>query len=201
MKHSTVICSGLPLIMLLIALVIGLSACTSRKEDTKRNSFDSIVSNSSLFSKDTEIALLKEIIFCIENRKQAELEALFAPSQIADSDAFEQQCADLFSFFNGAMDSYEWKGSSTDRRKDISGSFIESRVSYDIFAAEATYRMALKFCTMDTQNDGNVGIQSLYIIRYEDTDPDFSYGGDGNWTPGINVMTEPQESPRSKWRS
>ena len=50
----------------------------------------------------------------------------------------------------------------------------------------------MNFCAEDNYDDGNLGLYSIYIIRFEDTDTKYTYWGDGNWTPGINVMTEPQ---------
>ena len=47
---------------------------------------------------------------------------------------------------------------------------------------------AMEFITVDTADKDNVGIRSLYIIRFaDDTDQERAYRGDGNDTPGINI--------------
>lgn len=202
MKHSTTrlkeaasVRAGLPIIILLIVLVIGLSACTFRKgedtSDTQHKSFDSIMNAPFTSNRDQESGLLEELISCVESQDQSELAKYFAP-QLTASDTFEQQCADLFDFYNGTMESNEWMGGITERSKKPGCKRINRKISYDVYTTDATYRFAILFCTMDTQDEGNIGIQSLYIIRFEDTDPQYSYWGDGNWTLGINVMTEPQ---------
>ena len=48
---------------------------------------------------------------------------------------------------------------------------------------ERYYFMIRKF--IDTSDEDNIGI-SLYIINAKDTDEQFTYWGDGEWTPGIN---------------
>ncbi len=196
MKHSTTrlteaasVRAGLPIIILLIVLVIGLSACTLRKGERHR-SFKSIVNAPFTSYQDQEDGLLKELISCIESQDKRALTKYFAP-RIAASDSFDQQCSDLFDFYNGTMESYAWKGASA-HETTFPYDYKETKVSYDIFTTETSYRLSVLYCNKDDEDDRNIGIHSLYIIRFEDTDPKFSYWGDGNWTPGINVMTEPQ---------
>ena len=62
-------------------------------------------------------------------------------------------------------------------------------MSYDVTTDAAIYRMAFYWCAKDTGDSGNVGIESFYIIKATDDPnyPQYSYGGDGLWTPGINI--------------
>lgn len=189
---------GFSVIISVIIIIIILSSCSSSTRETTSNlvavhydSFSSIVNAPFTSDRDKESALMDQIIFCIENQAQSELAKYFA-SRLTASNTFEQQCTDLFAFYNGTMESYEWMGGITERSKGPSYKIVKRKISYDVHTTDATYRFAILFCTMDTQDEENIGIQSLYIIRIEDTDPYYSYWGDGNWTPGINVVTEPQ---------
>lgn len=186
---------GLPVIVILIVII--LSSCTIRKtgttcelSNTQHKSFDSIVNAPFASVKAKSVDLLNVLVSCIENQDQSALTSLFAPS-ITASDTFQQQCADLFAFFDGTMESYEWQAASTHVIKN-SSVYRETKVSYDILTAETSYRLSIQYCSKDDQNSKNVGIHSLYIIRFEDTNPKYAYWGDGNWTPGINVVTGPQ---------
>ena len=78
--------SGLPLIILLLVLVIGLSACTFRKGERHR-SFKSIVNAPFTSNRDQESDLLEELISCIESQDKRALTKYFAP-RIAASDNF-----------------------------------------------------------------------------------------------------------------
>ena len=96
--------SGLPLIILLIVLVIGLSACTFRSEDASDQPprfFDSIANRPFMSMRKQTDALITELLSYMENQDQAAFLAQFAPNIISDPDMLEQQCADLFQFFSG----------------------------------------------------------------------------------------------------
>lgn len=193
--------SGLPLIILLLVLVIGLSACTFRSEDASDQPprfFDSIANRPFMSMRKQTDALITELLSYMENQDQAAFLAQFAPNVISDPDMLEQQCADLFQFFSGTVESQTWKGAQNSASKKLDEYHSETKVYYDIVTTEDHYRIAMNFCAEDNYDDGNLGLYSFYIIRFENTDPSHSYGGDGNWTPGINVVTEPQASPQAE---
>ena len=195
LKEAPTMRSGLPLIILLLVLVIGLSACTFRKgenaSDTQHKSFDSIVNAPFTSDRDKSDALLNEIVSCIEKQEEEALIDLFSPKQVSEQD-MAQQCTELFSFFSGNMVSYHWNGQEEDSSKHDGEYYKAITLSYDVFTNETQYWFAMKFCTDDTKNEENIGIHSLYIVQLGDTDSEYSYWNDVNWTPGINVMTEPQ---------
>lgn len=193
--------SGLPIIILLLVLVIGLSACMFRSEDASDQPprfFDSISNRPFMSMRKQTDALITELLSYMENQDQAAFLAQFAPNIISDPDMLEQQCADLFQFFSGTVESQTWKGAQNSASKELDEYHSETKVSYDIVTTEDHYRIAMNFCAEDNYDDGNLGLYSFYIIRFENTDPSHSYGGDGNWTPGINVVTEPQASPQAE---
>mgnify|MGYP004658863227 FL=1 len=187
--------SGLPLIILLIVLVIGLSACTFRSGDASDQPprfFDSISNRPFMSMRKQTDALITELLSYMENQDQAAFLAQFAPNVISDPDMLEQQCNDLFQFFSGTVESQTWKGAQNSASKKLDEYHSETKVYYDIVTTEDHYRIAMNFCAEDNYDDGNLGLYSIYIIRFENTDPNHSYGGDSNWVPGINVVTEPQ---------
>ena len=193
--------SGLPLIILLLVLVIGLSACTFRSEDASDQPprfFDSISNRPFMSMRKQTDALITELLSYMENQDQAAFLAQFAPNIISDPDMLEQQCADLFQFFSGTVESQTWKAAQNSASKKLDEYHSETKVSYDIVTTENHYRIAMNFCAEDNYDDGNLGLYSIYIIRFEDTDTKYTYWGDGNWTPGINVVTEPQASPQAE---
>lgn len=187
--------SGLPLIILLIILVVALSACTIRNgdgADQPPRFFDSITNRPFMSMRKQTDALITELLSYMENQDQAAFLAQFAPNIISDPDMLEQQCADLFQFFSGTVESQTWKGAQNSASKKLDEYHSETKVYYDIVTTEDHYRIAMNFCAEDNYDDGNLGLYSFYIIRFENTDPSHSYGGDSNWVPGINVVTEPQ---------
>ena len=61
-------------------------------------------------------------------------------------------------------------------------------LSYDVTTTETIYRMAILWCAEDSDDPGNVGIWSFYIIRYEDDTPRSKYYHiTGRMAIGINI--------------
>ena len=58
----------------------------------------------------------------------------------------------------------------------------------DITTTEDVFRIAIIWHIQDTEDIGNVGIWSFYIIRFEDDPyPNYAYGGDGLLSPGLHI--------------
>ena len=193
--------AGLPIIIVLLVLVIGLSACTFRSGDASDQPprfFDSIANRPFMSMRKQTDALITELLSYMENQDQAAFLAQFAPNVISDPDILEQQCSNLFQFFSGTVESQTWKAAQNSASKELDEYHSETKVSYDIVTTEDHYRIAMNFCAEDNYDDGNLGLYSIYIIRFEDTDTKYTYWGDGNWTPGINVVTGPQASPQAE---
>ena len=184
-----------PVIVILIIIVIVLSACTIHKGDASDQPprfFDSIANRPFMSMRKQTDALITELLSYMENQDQAAFLAQFAPNVISDPDILEQQCSNLFQFFSGTVESQTWKAAQNSAAKELDEYHSETKVSYDIVTTEDHYRIAMNFCAEDNYDDGNLGLYSIYIIRFEDTDTKYTYWGDGNWTPGINVVTGPQ---------
>lgn len=113
---------------------------------------------------------------------------MFAPNIIADIDNFDQSIIELMTYYNGNYESYVSKGlgSEYDRHDGVEKKWLN--MGYDITTTEDVYRIAIIWHIQDTSNAGNIGIWSLYIIRFDD-DPNsnYTYAGDGLWTNGIHM--------------
>lgn len=131
---------------------------------------------------------ISKLIAAIENEDHVGIKSLFAPNIIAEIDDFDQNINDLLSYYIGKNGSYGSHGLGTEYDRD---SGIEKRwhnMSYDITTTEDVFRIAIIWYIQDTEDVGNVGIWSLYIIRFEDDPyPNYDYGGDGLWSPGLHI--------------
>ena len=57
-----------------------------------------------------------------------------------------------------------------------------------MYTTKKTYHIAIYQCIRDDSNENNVGIISIYIIDSKYYNEPYVYRGDGNWTPGINIV-------------
>lgn len=96
---------------------------------------------------------------------------------------------ELFAYYDGGYISVERHSTGVEEDKD--GGIVRKwyNMSYDVTTDTAIYRMAFYWCAKDTGDSGNAGIESFYIIKATDDQnyPQYSYGGDGLWTAGINI--------------
>jgi hypothetical protein len=142
------------------------------------------------YETDNDIANknISKLIAAIENEDHEGIKSLFAPNIIAEIDDFDQNINDLLSYYIGKNGSYGSHGLGTEYDRD---SGIEKRwhnMSYDITTTEDVFRIAIIWYIQDTEDVGNVGIWSFYIIRFEDDPyPNYDYGGDGLWSPGLHI--------------
>lgn len=142
------------------------------------------------YDSDNDIAVknLEKLLIAIENEDHDGIKTLFAPNIIADIDNFDQSIIELMAYYNGNYESYGSKGlgSEYDRHDGVEKKWLN--MGYDITTTEDVYRIAIIWHIQDTSNAGNIGIWSLYIIRFDD-DPNsnYTYAGDGLWTNGIHM--------------
>ena len=135
-----------------------------------------------------EYAIMIKVLDAIQNRDEDALRKLFSQNTIAQVDGFDQTIIDLFDYYQGSYTSLEWKGSGGGAKWGDGEKKKYSDFGYDVKTTENIYRFSIAYCEVDTLDEENVGIYSLYIIKMEDdTDPQFGYGGDGKDTPGINI--------------
>ena len=131
----------------------------------------------------------------IDQKDSYSFKNLWAPNVLAN-DIDESEIEGLFQFFEGSLISAEELGCSEYESKDGDIHYAEIDISGNVQTSDKTYRIALKVCIVDSVDINNVGIHSLYIIDAENTDMDFGYWGNHEWSPGITIDTEPFFPPR-----
>ena len=132
---------------------------------------------------------LQSFVECLNNEDRDGIKFLFAQNKIAEISNFDESIEELLLYYDGEYISVERHSTGVEEDKD---SDIEKKwynMSYDVTTDAAIYRMAFYWCAKDTGDKGNVGIESFYIIKATDDPryPQYTYGGDGAWTPGINI--------------
>ena len=132
---------------------------------------------------------LQAFVECLSNDDREEIKSLFAQNKIAEISNFDESIEELLLYYDGEYISVERHSTGVEEDKD---SDIERKwynMSYDVTTDAAIYRMAFYWCAKDTGDKGNVGIESFYIIKAMDDPryPQYTYRGDGAWTPGINI--------------
>ena len=145
------------------------------------------------FDNDGEIANKKfdKILDAIQNRNAGDLKKLFSNKSINETNDFDSSMDALFKFFKGKVTSYnDWSGPQVSQGKNDDGTgrnWKSLQSTYDVKTNEGQYRFAIKEYTLDTAVPDNIGICSLYIIKFEDSDQKLAYWGDGKWRSGIVI--------------
>ncbi len=168
---------GLNIILLLIISVFSLTGC---------NLFNTAFTTSDNEDADNKLELFVE---CLKTKDKEYIKSLFAQNKIKDLTNFEDSIEELFQYYDGEFVSVKRYSTGVEKDKD---SEIERKwynMSYDVTTSIEIYRMAFIWCVKDTGDENNVGIESYYILKASDDPnyPQYSYGGDGAWTPGINI--------------
>lgn len=170
-----------PLVGLILILASGsLCSCSMRK------SFLMMV-DESIANKQFE-----KLIDAIQTQDIDAVRALFSENALKEAENADESIQAMFDYFHGTMASYnDWAGPNViaGNNDDGTGRYWKRYYStYDIETTQDKYRLAMEIIMADTTDAGNVGIRSLYIIRFEDdTDQNCAYRGDGAYTPGINI--------------
>lgn len=131
---------------------------------------------------------VKKMVDAIQFEDKDAFSDLFSTTVIEDSDEFQNKVDELFSFIQGETISF---GSTPGVASDGDYEYGKKRTvvyaSYWLETEMHKYYVAIKVCTIDTFCRSNVGINSIYIISADEWKEDYEYGGDGNWTSGINI--------------
>ncbi len=95
-------------------------------------------------------------------------------------------------FFQGEITKYDdWGGPCIETGKndgERQGTWKSLQSTYDVVTNKGEYRFAIQEYISDTGDPKNIGINSLYIIKSEDSDMQYAYRGDGEWTQGIIIV-------------
>ena len=129
------------------------------------------------------------LIDAVQTHNSDAVKAMFSNSVLREVENIDDSIQELLDYFQGNLLSYKaWAGPDVSAKKDNGNYWKSYDCTYDFETTQDKYRLAMEIITVDTADTDNVGIQSLYIIRFEDdTRPNFAYWGDGEHTPGINI--------------
>ena len=148
---------------------------------------------------------LQAFVDCLRNEDREGIKALFAQNKIAEISNFDESIEELLLYYEGEYMSVERHSTGVEEDKDSGIVRKWYNMSYDVTTDVAIYRMAFYWCAKDTGDSGNVGIESFYIIKATDDPnyPQYTYRGDGLWTPGINIdkTHEVNEIGNKLWKS
>lgn len=167
-----------PLVGLILILASGsLCGCSMRK--------------SFLMMDDESIAnrQFEKLIDAIQTQDIDAVRALFSKNALKEAENLDESIRHLFDYFQGELVSYNnWGGPGVKAEMEYGDYQEVYDATYDFETAQDKYRLWMEIITVDTTDADNVGIRSLYIIRFEDdTRTDFAYRGDRKHTPGINI--------------
>ena len=132
--------------------------------------------------------MVTELITSLDSKDKDKIKLLLANGKINDINNFDQSIDELLNYYDGTYVSKAdgGKGKDRDKHHDYQASWYN--LSYDVTTTCAVYRIAVYWCTEYTTDSDMIGIWSFYIIKMsEDSTPEYSYRGDGLWTPGINI--------------
>lgn len=170
------------LLLLIIGLILilasgSLCGCSMRK--------------SFLMMDDESIAnkQFEKLIDAIQTQDINTLKSLFSKNALKEAENLDESIRHLFDYLQGELVSYNnWGGPGVKAEMEYGDYQEVYDATYDFETAQDKYRLWMEIITVDTTDADNVGIRSLYIIRFEDdTRTDFAYRGDGEHTPGINI--------------
>jgi len=129
-----------------------------------------------------------KLIEALNSNDLTKIESLFAKNIVNNINDFENQTIRLLDYYQGESVSYKKYsiGITEDKDKKIYAKYFN--MSLDITTTEEIYRIATIWYVDDTNDNNNIGIWSLYIIKFSnDLYPEKAYGGDGLWTNGIHI--------------
>ena len=129
------------------------------------------------------------LIDAIQTHNSDAVKAVFSNNILREVGNMEKSILVLFDYFQGELVSYKsWAGPSVHATKNHGEYWKSYDCTYDFETTQDKYRLAMEIITVDTTDADNIGIRSLYIIRFDDdTDQNCAYRGDGAYTPGINI--------------
>ena len=137
-------------------------------------------------------SLLDHIVNAVEANDSTSLYSIFSVHTSGSVDDLEVQIRDFFDHFEGKMISKKRYGPASYSTREGNSVVKEIEASYDIITTDSTYRVAIKFCVIDSENPDNVGLISIYFTEAICSNMNYAYWGDGNWNPGITIDTSSQ---------
>ncbi len=141
-----------------------------------------------IFDENEADTNMRKVVDCLEKEDKVCLKALFAPNAISDIKDFDKSMDDLITYFDGTYKETTRSTVGEDETVDYGQITKMYPMSYDIVTTENKYRIAMDWYVIDDFDKGNIGIHSLFIIKYDDdTQTDYTYWGDGTNRNGIHI--------------
>ena len=168
-------------ITILIPAILVLFITSCKQENERRNN---------LFKSNNQIAdeTFQAIVSAVEERDSTKLTKLFAGN--LQGEELDSNAQAFIDFISGKIVAYSKAaeyGVGSSRKKDYGRVYKDIQPVFWLETQSDRYYVAIKECTKDNYNVNNVGVISLYIINAKDWQKEYVYGGDGKWTPGINI--------------
>ena len=176
---------NLAVFVLMISLL--LTSCSMGR----LNMFDYIVHEYNKYNG----GVITQLLSAINDGDKETVRDMFAANAIKEDPEFDDKIDQLFDFVEGTLVSYDdWAGPGESGEFNSGYEQRSLQYTYDVVTSKQNYRFAIKEYTVDTSDKNNIGIYSLYVIKFEDDPyPEYAYWGDGNWTPGINFNCNYEE--------
>lgn len=167
------------MILFLLLFSLSLSGCAALRTIDAYAQPDEEIAN----------ARMEAFLSAVADRDSQALRELFAPNALAEMEDFDAMAAALFDYCSGKFTAYDdWAGPDSSKTMHYGDVVKTLHATYDIQMEEGNFRIALSLVRTDNTNPDNVGLWSVYIIRAEDdTDLQYAYRGDGEYTPGIHI--------------
>lgn len=161
-------------LLLLVMIVISASACSMNQNGTDDD-------------HTTAQKTIERVLEAIETKNESALKSLFSKTVLSKAKTIDDSVEMLFDYFDGTVESYDDGAGpfvETTRAEENEYQFMES--SIDVKTDVNEYRIAIQYVTKGDKND--IGLVSLYILqKSDDKNPDYTYWGDGSFSPGIHV--------------
>lgn len=146
---------------------------------------------SSFYSNEFDYSsgIINEIFAAIKTYDENKMVDIFAPASTVDKESFLKSVNELFEYC-GACEVLSLKLGTinSDVLSENGNRKLIYVFSYEVITNTDAYRVFIKATRTDSLNEKNVGVNSLYIIRFEDdTDTSTAYKGDEKYTEGINI--------------
>ena len=173
----------LTIVCLLLAVGCKLPTRISGEESTLNSSEKSA-------SDSPENATVSAFLEAIAARDSEAITALFAENAREEVSDFHDDVEELLNYMHEKNFQVEEITVPNSRQSIRFGKVIrqEETVHCEITSEGDTYRLAMRNVTKDIEEPKNAGIWSLSVIRtVDDPRPEFSYGGDCTYRPGIFV--------------
>lgn len=132
----------------------------------------------------------KEIFGAMEKNDAEALTQMFSENVRNNTPNFDEDIDKLLDYFEGDIVAFSNpRGGASETTSQTDGAVYHSiELTYDIETSSCDYRFFAIYVLTDDEDQGNVGLSSLYIIKAaEDVDLEATYVGDGKCTPGIHI--------------